>query len=161
MAISSRRDERFAAYAASQVWLEHPAAGALVVRPVTQGTTEGVFPEAPDASIHVVTAHNPGRLLSAEENRARHRRLLADALALPGVRAWRAVGGDSEWVHTEEGVALIGASEESVLALANRFDQEAIFAWNARSLRVVDCDDGTVSTFGWTCMPWREDPPGA
>ena len=155
MAISSRRDERFAAYAASQVRLEHPTAGALVVRPVTQGTVEGTFPEPAGVTIYVVTAHNPGRKLSAQANEGRHRRLLTEVSTMPDVTVWPAVGGDSDWVHTEEGVALTGASEDAVLALARRFDQEAVFAWDIRSFRVIDCDDGAVLTFGWTCNLWH------
>jgi hypothetical protein len=157
--ISSRRDERFTAYAASHVWFDHPKAP-FVVEPREPGLTRGAFAGPDGATVYVVTAHNPGRLLPADENRARHAELVAHVEALAGLTVWPTVGGDQTWSHTEEGVALIGLDDDGARELGARFGQEAIFAWDVRSLRLLECRSERTTPLGWSVEPWeREGPP--
>jgi PAS domain-containing protein len=160
VAISSERDERFAAYAESLVWIDHPTAGQLVMMPREGNEIEGVFPAAAGATIHVITSHNPGRLLPAAENHARHVTLASALEAVPGLEVWRSVGGDTAWVHTEEGVATVGMTDQQACELGRRFGQEAIWAWDAWSLRLVSCDDASEVVLGWTVEPWTGQPKG-
>jgi hypothetical protein len=159
VAISTERSERFAAYAASHVWLEHPTLGAMVLQPSEPGVADGPYPAQRDVTIHIVTAHNPGRLLSPDENDVRARRLLADVESMGNVTVWRSVGGDPEWTHTEDCLALIGLDDDAVRALGRRYDQEAIWAWDATMLRLIECEAAGVMAFGWRTEPWDGAPP--
>lgn len=150
MAISSDRSERFAAYAESEIRIEHPVAGSLHLRPLRDGTTVGAFPEPTGSKIHVITAHNPGRNLSDAENATRHRELQRRVAELCGVQSWPAVGGDVEWTHTEESVAVVGLTDEQAIALGRELEQEAVFAWTPQHLAVLPCDGAAAIAVGWS-----------
>ena len=157
--ISSSRDERFAAYAASHVWFDHPQ-GPFVVDPREPGFTKGTFAGATGETVYVVTAHNPGRLLSDADNDARHAELLAYVATGSGLTMWPTVGGDRSWSHTEQGVAVMGLDDDGARALGRRFGQEAIFAWDERALRLLKCGSSDETELGWSVEPWeREGPP--
>lgn len=160
MAISIERDERFAAYEASVVWVDHPLAGSIVMTPQAPGLCEGAFPADPEVTIHVVTAHNPGRLLSPEQNDERHVRMVRAVVSTPAVHVWRAVGGDPKWEHTEECVALVGLDDEQARALGRSFEQEAIWSWTSSVLRLVECESGSITELGWRVEPWVGSPSG-
>jgi hypothetical protein len=150
VSISSDRDERFRAYAASEICIEHPDCGLLHVKPQPPGVTTGAFPADDGSMIYVITAHNPGRHLSGDDNAERHERLVAEVADAPGVTAWPAVGGDASWEHAEQSLALVGFDDNAARELGRRFEQEAIFAWDARALRVMACATDYVLTSGWS-----------
>ena len=150
MTISSRRDERFRAYAASHIRIAHPTAGELRIAPDASGRVDGVFPEHRSVTIHVVTAHNPGRHLPDDENTGRHEQLGAWLAARPLLAVWPAAGGDAVWKHTEASFAIVGLSDTEARALGREFDQEAVFAWRAGSLDVLACDSDESVSSGWS-----------
>lgn len=148
--ISDDADERFRAYAQSQIRIEHPTAGLVVLRPQAAGTVRGAFPAAPDATIHVVTAHNPGRQLSDEENADRHAHLSRWLTERPDLTVWPAEGGDAEWAHREPSFAIVGLTGVEACALGREFEQEAVFAWCSHELLVLDCRSGESLSVGWS-----------
>jgi hypothetical protein len=83
----------------------------------------------------VVTAHNPGRILAAEEN-ARRERELADAVRALGVPTLRADGVSPDGGHREPGVAVALGQVEAV-ELARRFGQSAIFWFDGEGFWLV------------------------
>ena len=113
----------------------------------------GEFPDAEGRTIYIVTAHNPGRLLSEAENKSRHEQLLAHLAARPDLTVWPAEGGDPEWRHREESVAIVGLTEGEARELGRAFDQESVFVWLPDALLVMDCDSGRVITSGWSITP--------
>jgi len=123
---------------------------AVSVAPRPDLVVEGPFPlSAPGA---FVTAHNPGGpIIDATENDRRHRALLAD-VAAHGWQWLPAVGGDPAGSHTENGVLLLDASPEDALALAARFDQDAIYVWSANDFELIACDGSRHEHLGWTAQ---------
>ncbi len=97
-----------------------------------------------------MTAHNPGGpIIDATENDRRHHALLDD-IAGHIWACWPAVGGDPGGSHTESGVLLLDASVEDALALAARFDQDAIYVWSVDAFELIACDRSRHDRFGWT-----------
>jgi hypothetical protein len=149
--ISDDSGERWQAYTESQIRIWHPG-GVLVVRPEARGTVVGEFPEASGATIHVVTAHNPGRQLSDAENAVRHQWLEQRLGQVAGLTVWPAEGGDVLWRHRERSLALVGLADADVRALGVEFDQEAVFAWRPHELGLLECaSEGSVSS-GWSLV---------
>lgn len=99
-----------------------------------------------------MTAQNPGRALSDEDNADRQLELLAVVKAMPEVDAWPALGGDPTWVHTEESVAVVGLSDEEAVALARRFDQDAIFAWTPGQWWLLSCRSDHREAYGYELL---------
>ena len=147
--ISPRLDERWRAYSDAHVRIDHPDVGTLEVQPDPSGRTSGTFPEAQDRTIHIMTAHNPGRSFDKLTNDDRQRRLVARLAKVPNVTVWPAVGGDPTWEHTEESVAVSGLTDSEALELAQDFDQEAIFVWTATSWTVRSATSDRRQTTGW------------
>lgn len=109
-------------------------------RLVTLGR-EGVLAGGPwtgSEPLHVITAYNPGRSASEEENVAAQRDL-EGTLAARGVAFYAAIGRsrDSSWRETS--VAILGLSDSEAIAIGRTFGQDAIFSWNGESLRVMAC----------------------
>jgi hypothetical protein len=146
--ISDDFGERWRAYTGAHVRLDHPELGAIEVQPDTSGRVAGDFPE-PGRTIHIMTAHNPGRPLPDAENGQRQRLLASLVQNLPEVCSWPATGGDPTWTHCEESLAIVGLTDPAALDLARQFDQEAIFAWNEDSWRVVACARDVDHSSGW------------
>jgi hypothetical protein len=138
-------------------WDEYAAAGftywpddgpPISVGPRADRMIEGMFPLAGPACF--VTAHNPGGpVIDAAENDVRHAAFLADVTAY-GWRWLPAVGGDPGGSHTEDGVLLLDATPDDALALAARFDQDAIYVWSAERFELVACDRSRHDHLGWT-----------
>jgi hypothetical protein len=82
-----------------------------------------------------VTAYNPGRILTPEENAQREREL-ADAVRALGVPSLRADGVPPVAGHREPGVAIALPQEEAV-ELARRFGQSAIFWFDGQRFWLV------------------------
>ena len=151
--ISNERGERDAAYAQAHIRLQHPSAGWIVVEPRRDGQVAGEFPDAHGRTIYIVTAHNPGRLLSEAENESRHEQLMAHLAARAELTAWPAEGGDPEWRHSEESAAIVGLTDDEARELGRAFDQESVFVLRPDALLVLDCDSGLVITSGWSITP--------
>jgi len=124
------------------------SARAISVGPRPDGVVDGLFLLPRPASF--VTAHNPGGpIIDAVENEVRHRTFVTD-IAAHGWTWWPAVGGDPGGSHTEVGVLLLDVSVEDALALAARFDQDAIYVWSADAFELVAHDRSRHDRFGWT-----------
>jgi hypothetical protein len=126
-------------YMAAHVRVESPT-GLIEVRPALFGGVSEPFPDPTGRTIHIITAYNPnGRDRSHAVNVKAHGRLLA-TLREQGLEHWDASGGDATWTHVEQGVAIIGISEAEALALGQKFDQEAVYAWAPQTWGVIGCD---------------------
>lgn len=102
---------------------------------------EGVVaghPWEPAGPAYVITAYNPGRAQSLEENEAAQQRLLG-RLSRERLDWLPAVGRSRDSRHREPSVALQGVDERTARRLATEFGQDAIFCWADGKLTVVDC----------------------
>jgi hypothetical protein len=141
--ISDDADERQQAYEQSHIRIWHTSAGLVTIEPRPAGAIVGEFPEASDTTIHVITAQNPGRQLSDDENNERQIRLWDRLREHSGVRVCLAEGGDPEWTHREASFAVVGLTDDEAQALGGEFDQEAVFAWRSDELVVLSCRYGS------------------
>ncbi len=121
-----------------------------MIEPRPAGSVSGEFPEASGTTIHVITAQNPGRQLSDDENSDRQIRLWDRLRERPNVRVWLAEGGDRDWIHREASFAVTGMTDDDAQSLGREFEQEAVFAWRADELVVLRCQDGDAVTLGWS-----------
>ena len=92
-------------------------------------------------SLSVITAYNPGRAVEVAVNEAAHARLVA-LLVDRGIDWLPATGRSRDGSWEEPSVALPTISEREAIEIARDFDQDAIFSWDGRSLRVVPCGGG-------------------
>jgi hypothetical protein len=123
-------------------------AAPVSVAPRKDKHLDGTFPFAVPASF--VTAHNPGGpVIDPAENSRRHLAFLAD-IATHGWAWFPAVGGDPAGSHAEDGVLLLDASPADALALAARFEQDAIYVWSAHDFELIACDGSRHDHLGWT-----------
>jgi hypothetical protein len=97
-------------------------------------------------AVYIVTAYNPSRSLTPDENSARQAELAARVFDL-GVEAWPAVGRDRENVHSEPSFAIRGVDLDEARLLGIRFGQDAIFEWTRETWSVIPCGPGTGSVF--------------
>jgi Protein of unknown function (DUF3293) len=144
-------DDPWSAYARTVVVIAPPGLDPVVVRAAPPGET-GDWPWPSGATIHILTAWNPGPARpGVEENRRRQRRLESDLadLAELGVPRWPARGVDPESGERDEGVAVAGLAEGAVLDVARRYGQDAVFAWSPAAWAVVACAGGRRVTSGW------------
>jgi hypothetical protein len=156
--------DRWAGYARTIVTIARPGAGELVVRPAPRGDV-GEWPWPTRATVHVLTAWDPGRgRPGEEENRIRQAALEADLGTVTPDR-WPAVGVDPASGHREEGVAVCDVAEAVVLALGARYGQDAVFAWSPAAWTLVACSGGRRLALGWRVTgsgPGRRRPhPGS
>ncbi|QSX42520.1 DUF3293 domain-containing protein [Shewanella cyperi] len=93
---------------------------------------------SPAASFAIITAHNPrGELLSECQNRLRDRQLLADIEAL-GVPYRAMVGTSPDLQHKEKSWAVFMEAGD-VLALAEKYQQNAIYYVEQDRLKLLPC----------------------
>lgn len=145
-------DERWYAYTVTVVRFDHPERGPHVLSPDPAGNLDE-FLAQPEEVIHVMTAHNPGRQLSASENDARQQQLRNHLTEQSDLQIWTALGADPTWTHSEDSVAIIGLKDDEARDLAASFDQDAIFAWTASSWGLLSCRDDRSWYAGWTLKP--------
>ncbi len=87
--------------------------------------------------VWIVTAHNPGAVrLPDEENAIRNAALRAE-IAARGIACCDAVGRDVANTWREASFALVGCGRDVALALARRWNQDAIFEIEPGALPVV------------------------
>ena len=104
-----------------------------------------------DATIHVITAWNPGADRPGDAvNRAQNEKLRADLAALidpvlPALGVSTAAADPAE-PHSEGSWAVIGLDRDLALTLGAKYRQEAIFEITATSQEVVECPLGTGGT---------------
>lgn len=136
----------------------HLPAELVVIEAAPAGEVMGQVPVQP---IHVITAHNPhGREASEGDNRRAHRELLAQLDSMD-VEHHPAAGADPKWLHVEPSVAVLGISRPEAVELGRRFQQEAIFEWDADALTVVSCTSEEVAVLGWRQIEPDERAAGA
>ena len=109
----------------------------------------GTWPEELVAPVVIVTAWDPDSVpLRRRDNRARHRRLVAELDRL-GFGHWPATGRDPDATHHEDGVAVPGLSETDGVALGRRHGQAAVYVWTPDAWAVVSCTDRRRRVHGW------------
>ena len=108
---------------------------------------EGGWPK----SFHVITAFNPGRLISEDMN-ARADEELRRELNLAGRRCFRITGYTPDLRHQEPSWGVAGLSEPSALAIGRRYGQNAIFEVVYDVLSVIGCLSGERMRAG----AWKE-----
>lgn len=105
-------------------------------------------------SFGIVTACNPfGRIITAEENQKRTRRLDEHLTSL-GLDHFPVTGGDEEGLHLESGFGIAGIDRDSVIQIGAKFEQDAIFWVSASMLELVPCGAGSVETLGSLNRRW-------
>ena len=153
---AATRDDLRVAYTATilDLWLPER----LTVEPRPTGIRDGAFPAGID-HVHVITASNPrSRPLSAAENQARNDLLRRDLRRLSGAHEVSLATGrsaDGGWI--EHGFAVVDADRATLIDLAIRHGQLAIYAWTPAHLAVVwTAPEMADDTIGWSVTPGRE-----
>ena len=148
-------EQRWSEYANAHARLHLPDGSTLEAGPIQGATNQGTFADPAGRTIHVITADNPGRDVSAEVNMSAHRQLLerADELHWDYLHAH---GGDPAWTHVEACIAALGADLEDVLRVGRDFAQDAIFEWTPQQWSLVMCDESMRADYAWRA--WIVDP---
>ena len=95
---------------------------------------------APDTSLAIITAWNPGIERPAEAaNQAANRQLEA-ALREAGWRYFPACGRSEDGSHAEPSFAVTGIDPDTAVDLACSFRQAAVFYWDGSASRLLWCD---------------------
>ena len=156
--ISDDPAQRWYAYTAAHIRIWHPS-GALHVEPRPDGSVTGAFPDTGGATVHLLTADNPGHEVPEEQNARGHARLGRWLAERPDLVVWTAEGGDASWTHRERSFAVVGLTDDEARALGQEFDQEAVFAWRPDALVVLSCDGTTAAVVGWSLSRRPPVPP--
>ncbi|MFI6358228.1 DUF3293 domain-containing protein [Streptomyces sp. NPDC050743] len=143
------RTPQWTLYQRAVVDIELPE-GTVRVAPAAPGVAVGPFPAPHVATIHIVTAHNPGGgSVSRQDNDRAHQELLG-LLRRRGLPFWPAVGGDADGRYTEDSAAIVGISDHEACVLGQQFGQDAVFAWSATTWRLLSCSGAEEApTRGW------------
>ena len=142
-------EDAWASYQRTVVEILRPEAGSLRVRSAP-AADETRWPWPDERPVHLLTAWDPGsERPGLEVNRVRQAALEAD-LGQLSVPLSVAVGVDPVTGRREEGVAVQGLPEAQVLALGERYGQDAVFAWTPSAWAVVACRGGRRTTTGWS-----------
>lgn len=136
-------------YLASVVEIALPS-GTVAVETAPAGTATGPFPPGV-AHLHVITACNPySQVLDPADNAVRIARL-AEELAAAGLAHAEAVGRAPDHSWSEPSFAVLDADEATVLDLADRHAQHAVFVWTPSEWGVLwaGAHRGERDTAGW------------
>lgn len=128
-----------------------------VVRVATDsaGSAEGCFPEPSGHTIHVITAHNPGgRTVLPQDNDRAHGALIKE-IRRRSLAWWPATGGAAHGGHIEASAAVAGLSDAEARELGRRFGQDAVFAWDPASWRLLSCIGDQTAARGWRATEGR------
>jgi hypothetical protein len=141
--------DSWASYRRTVVEIRQPDGGSVVVRSAADADeTRWPWPSA--QPVYVLTAWDPGpERPGTAVNRARQAALEA-ALGRLAVPLLSAVGVDPVTGRREEGVAVRAVPESEVLALGDRFGQDAVFAWTPTAWTLVACRGGRRLASGWS-----------
>ena len=142
------REELWRTWLEAHLWIERPGeSGWWHISPRPDGKV-GDWPLA--APIYLLTAYNPrGEDLPLEENEDRLAEFAA-YLKRELLAAVPSLGSSEDGSWREPGFALLDVSEERALTIARRFEQAAIYAWNAERLEVVGALDQGRASVGWS-----------
>ena len=143
------------AYVTAEIRIELPG-GPVLVYPAPPLQAAGRYPDPEGRPIAVITAHNPGGVVAADEANAKAHAALEAELNRRGLAWWPAAGADPQWSHVEASVAVPGMSEADALALGAEFGQEAVFLLTPVSRKVIACATGRRSVTGWSVVPEAE-----
>lgn len=140
-------------YAQAELVLHLDDGRKVVIVPRWDGGTPGTLPDGlPGGTdhLHVLTACNPrGRLLQASEN-AERTRLLERQLEADGLSYLPAVARSPDGSWTEPGFAVLDAELSDVVALADGYEQSAIYELTADRRRILWTDpDVAPIQHGW------------
>lgn len=140
-------------YAQAELVLHLGDGQTVVIVPRWDGGTPGRLPDGlPDGidHLHVLSACNPrGRLLQASEN-AERTRLLERQLEADGLEFLPAVARSPDGSWTEPGFAVRDAEVADILALADAYEQSAIYELTAEGRRILWTDpDQERMQHGW------------
>ena len=140
-------------YAQAELVLHLADGGSVVIVPRWDGATPGQLPEGlPDGigHLHLLSACNPrGRLLQASEN-AERTRMLERQLTADGLSFLSAVARSPDGSWTEPGFAVLDAEMADVLALADGYEQSAIYELTVDRRRILWTDpDLEPIQHGW------------
>jgi hypothetical protein len=136
-------------YQQAVVDIELPG-GTVRVAPAPPGAAVGPFPAPHVATIHIVTAHNPGGGSASRQDNDRAHQELFGLLRRRGLPFRPAVGGDADGRHTEDSAAIVGLSDHEARVLGQQFGQDAVFAWSATTWRLLSCSGAEEApTRGW------------
>ena len=141
-------EDPWASYLRTEVEIVRPAGGTLRIRAAAEAD-EASWPWPDEQPVHLLTAWDPGAERPGREaNRLRQAALEAD-LAAFSASMLPAVGLDLVTGRREEGVAVRGLSEAQILALGERYDQDAVFVWTPAAWTVVPCRGRRRLSSGW------------
>lgn len=91
------------------------------------------------ATMHVITAWNPGdERPTPSENHAANRALFEE-LATRGIMPIRAIGADPNSPHFEESWAVVGLTDDEARSIGASYGQIAVFKFSNRSQTVLGC----------------------
>ena len=124
--------------------LVHAYERAVYVADLPEGTVEfrvGTAPAgpAPDTSLAIHTAWNPGTSRPSEDANESANRQLEATLLNAGRRFYPACGRGEDGAHVEPSFAIVDIDADSALSLAQKFRQAAIFYWDGRDARLLWC----------------------
>jgi hypothetical protein len=145
-----------ASYRRTVVEILRPGGGSLRVRSAPDAGEAG-WPWPDGRPVHLLTAWDPGLERPARDiNRVRQATLEAELGAL-SVPLLAAVGVDPVTGRREEGVAVRGLPEAEVLALGERYGQDAVFAWTPAEWAIVACRGGHRLASAWSLVVSEPD----
>jgi Protein of unknown function (DUF3293) len=143
----------WAAYARTVVEIERDGAP-LVVRAAPHWEV-GAWPWPSSDPVYVLTAWDPGTARPGEAANRREQARLEEALRSIARATWPARGVDPVTKGRDEGVAVVGPSEQAVRGLGARFGQDAIFCWTPSAWAIVACAGPRRVVTGWALGPGR------
>ena len=104
---------------------------------------EGGWPEY----FHIITAYNPGKIISDEDNASADEELRRD-LECRGLRYLRIKGYSPDQKHHEQGWMIEDITREQALEIGRRYGQNAIFEIEKGVLFVIGCLSGARQQVG-------------
>lgn len=110
--------------------------GDRVITVGAEGVVDGA-PWRPSVPAYVITACNPGRHATTEENEAAQNRLIR-LLSERGIPWLSAVGRSRDRSWSEPSV-VVEISEADALLIGATFEQDAVFKWDGSVLEVIAC----------------------
>lgn len=147
--ISPDASERWQAYVQTHIVVPSSRYASLTVTTAPLGVTEGPFADDPEKPLYIITAHNPGRLVSDEDNEWAHQGLWESLLPLNPSPIGQAAGYSPDGAHSELSFAVGRISRQQALELGAEFGQEAIFIWTVDQLEIVATDGSRTDAYGW------------